>query len=265
MKGIRGLPVGTARSVVMELRMDYKRIYDELILKGKERKTISPCETHHILPRSMGGSDSSENLVDLTPREHFVAHKLLWKIHSVGPMASAFILMSNLNKKQTGKGYAKARKQVRKIMHERNGWLDNVLYHPKHGIEVITTHFTLNDMATKYTNNPKYSVGNFGHVLLGEVPSAYGWKFADVNLYNKAKAEYKKSTNWKVIHLKHKSINDVVRVHKGHTPKFQKEYNITNNGGWLHDMYRGFHKSKHGWSLATEQEWLETAERKEFK
>lgn len=38
------------------------------------------CETHHIIPKSLGGTDNIENLVNLTPREHFVAHLLLSKM-----------------------------------------------------------------------------------------------------------------------------------------------------------------------------------------
>lgn len=37
-------------------------------------------EVHHIIPRSMGGNDSEENLVKLTAREHFICHALLTKI-----------------------------------------------------------------------------------------------------------------------------------------------------------------------------------------
>jgi hypothetical protein len=38
-------------------------------------------EKHHILPRCMGGGDEPENLVRLTPEEHYVAHQLLVKMH----------------------------------------------------------------------------------------------------------------------------------------------------------------------------------------
>lgn len=37
-------------------------------------------ETHHIVPRSLGGSNERDNLVDLTYREHRVCHKLLVKM-----------------------------------------------------------------------------------------------------------------------------------------------------------------------------------------
>lgn len=36
-------------------------------------------ERHHILPRAEGGENDTENLIDLYPREHFIAHKLLAK------------------------------------------------------------------------------------------------------------------------------------------------------------------------------------------
>lgn len=66
--------------------MDYQKVYNTLIShrklnplkKSKELYT----ELHHILPRCLGGSDSKSNLVRLTAREHFIAHRLLTKIHT---------------------------------------------------------------------------------------------------------------------------------------------------------------------------------------
>ena len=37
-------------------------------------------ETHHIIPKAMGGPNSKSNLVRLTARQHFVAHRLLTKM-----------------------------------------------------------------------------------------------------------------------------------------------------------------------------------------
>lgn len=36
---------------------------------------------HHIIPKHMGGSDDSTNLVELTVEEHAEAHRLLWEQH----------------------------------------------------------------------------------------------------------------------------------------------------------------------------------------
>lgn len=38
-------------------------------------------ETHHILPKSLGGSDDNSNLVVLLPEEHLIAHQLRWKAY----------------------------------------------------------------------------------------------------------------------------------------------------------------------------------------
>jgi hypothetical protein len=63
--------------------MDYKKIYSDLIGRGLKRTKINEVyvERHHIIPRCIGGDDSSKNLVYLTAREHFIAHMLLCKIH----------------------------------------------------------------------------------------------------------------------------------------------------------------------------------------
>lgn len=58
----------------------YQRWYDELMQKARTREIpIAYTEMHHVLPRSLGGSDDEHNLVRLTFREHFIAHWLLTK------------------------------------------------------------------------------------------------------------------------------------------------------------------------------------------
>ena len=61
--------------------MDYNKHYDILINRAKNRILDGYVEEHHILPRCMGGGNNKENLVKLTPEEHFVAHQLLIKIY----------------------------------------------------------------------------------------------------------------------------------------------------------------------------------------
>ena len=57
----------------------YTKWYYELI---KTRKKIIRCDIdilqkHHIIPKSLGGSDKFSNLIKLTPREHYICHLLL--------------------------------------------------------------------------------------------------------------------------------------------------------------------------------------------
>jgi hypothetical protein len=63
--------------------MNYFRIYNELTAEKSYRKKGEGLylESHHIIPKCLGGCNSKGNLVLLTGREHFIAHKLLVKMH----------------------------------------------------------------------------------------------------------------------------------------------------------------------------------------
>lgn len=78
--------------------MDYERIYREFIAdrKGKP-KPEGYTERHHILPRSLGGGNEPENLVDLTARDHYFAHCCLAKVRG-GKMWSALFAVANMAK-----------------------------------------------------------------------------------------------------------------------------------------------------------------------
>lgn len=62
--------------------MNYQRHYDNLIIRARSRVLDGYVERHHVLPVCLGGSNKSENLVILTPEEHYTAHLLLAKIYS---------------------------------------------------------------------------------------------------------------------------------------------------------------------------------------
>lgn len=75
--------------------MNYLKIHESIVQRSKSRdKPECYCELHHIIPKSMGGDDSNENLTYLTAREHFIVHWLLYKIHKNRSMALAFFSMS---------------------------------------------------------------------------------------------------------------------------------------------------------------------------
>jgi len=81
----------------------YKKIYDNIITNAfnEDRKKCNDVyyEKHHIIPKSLGGSDDESNMVLLTVREHIIAHWLLWKT-SIGndkyKMAVAFHCACNM-------------------------------------------------------------------------------------------------------------------------------------------------------------------------
>lgn len=72
----------SSQSSINNYRMNYNKIYKQLIDKRKANPVTNGYkENHHILPKSLGGDNYKENLVLLTGREHWIAHLLLHKIY----------------------------------------------------------------------------------------------------------------------------------------------------------------------------------------
>lgn len=67
--------------------MNYERLYNSIIENAKKklnkRKWLY-TEKHHIVPKSLGGKNTEDNLVRLTAREHFICHWLLVKMQAKG-------------------------------------------------------------------------------------------------------------------------------------------------------------------------------------
>jgi hypothetical protein len=79
--------------------MNYIKQYNNIISNAKQQnrsKKLGYFEKHHIIPKSLGGDNSKENLVLLTAKEHFTCHHLLTKIHpSAASLKFAFWAMCN--------------------------------------------------------------------------------------------------------------------------------------------------------------------------
>jgi hypothetical protein len=65
--------------------MDSNSIYQNLCNSRKVLKEQwvpgSGLHRHHIVPKHSGGSDDESNYTYLTPKEHIIAHYLLWRIY----------------------------------------------------------------------------------------------------------------------------------------------------------------------------------------
>ena len=90
--------------------MDYEKIYNKLCSSRKKRGLGKEkgYEIHHIKPRSMGGGEKSSNLVKLTYREHFIAHRLLFKIAKGSDKRSMYFaikMMSGIDRYVNGRLY----------------------------------------------------------------------------------------------------------------------------------------------------------------
>ena len=66
----------------MYLPNKYTKWYLSIISNAKNRtlKLEEYGEIHHILPKSLGGSNDPDNLIKLTAKEHFICHMLLTKM-----------------------------------------------------------------------------------------------------------------------------------------------------------------------------------------
>lgn len=76
--------------------MNYLKHYKLLIEKASKRTVDKNIytERHHIIPRSEGGTDDLSNIVRLYPREHFIAHWLLYRDNPTISRGFAFNMMS---------------------------------------------------------------------------------------------------------------------------------------------------------------------------
>jgi len=67
--------------------MNYNKLYSRFIESKRYREfkvnknTETGYDLHHILPKSIGGKDIKSNLVKLTYREHYIAHRILVKMY----------------------------------------------------------------------------------------------------------------------------------------------------------------------------------------
>lgn len=105
--------------------MNYQKIYDLICIRGKEKRQLDYSETHHIIPKCMGGSDNGDNLTVLTAKEHFIVHLLLTKLYKGNKSIQyAYCMLSVKNKYQhrivTSKHYEASRLIRSKIMKENN-------------------------------------------------------------------------------------------------------------------------------------------------
>lgn len=96
--------------------MDYLKIYNSICNRGKQNRSLTYSEKHHIIPKCVGGTDDAENMTSLTHKEHYVAHRLLTKIHKNNyKIYHAFSAMARSSKKVKRKYNSKQYEHMKKI------------------------------------------------------------------------------------------------------------------------------------------------------
>lgn len=104
--------------------MNYKKIYNAIINRAKTREHIEGVyyENHHIIPKCIGGKNTSANKVPLTAREHFLCHWLLTKIYDDSKLVFAwnsFCMNTYNGDRPTSHLYEHARLKYVELMKER--------------------------------------------------------------------------------------------------------------------------------------------------
>lgn len=157
--------------------MDYQKHYNKLINRAKNRLLEGYVEKHHIIPKCMNGSNDINNIIALTPEEHYVAHQLLVKMHpenykliyAAQMMTIGYKRKNNkfygwLKKKQKELGFSKEHKQNMKgpksEIHKKN------ISESRKGIKLTNEHKqNISKMLVGNTNGK----GNKGKVVQEEV------------------------------------------------------------------------------------------------
>ncbi len=103
------------------LEMNYNKHYDLLINRANTRETIDLyTEKHHIIPRCMGGNNNENNIVKLTPEEHYIAHQLLVKMFPTNPglilAATMMAVSSKYNDRINNRLYGWLRRKHAEVM-----------------------------------------------------------------------------------------------------------------------------------------------------
>jgi hypothetical protein len=107
--------------------MNYKKIHDNIIDRAKNRNYDGYTENHHIIPICMGGTNDKDNMVKLTPEEHFLIHILLVKLNPQNDsliFAVKMMTEHQTNKRMNNKlyGYLKKRHSEACSKRTKNMW-----------------------------------------------------------------------------------------------------------------------------------------------
>lgn len=167
--------------------MNYGRIYREFIQdrRLREHGLTGYVERHHIMPRSLGGGDEPENLINLSAEDHFFAHLLLAKIHG-GKMGNALFCMLMVTNNHWGRRlasrskYGLAKRIASGEMSEAWTGDRNPLFN-SHQFEWQNYRTGERETATLSHMHSKYgaSRASWTSVATGDRPSIKGWVIAD--------------------------------------------------------------------------------------
>lgn len=158
---------------------------------NRESTKAKGFHLHHIIPRSLGGSDEVSNLIRLTPREHYIAHLILWKC-GTEPMARAFLYMTNCDDLL----HLKNSRTFEKLCLE--GYNYGMIWIHKDEIEKIITKEDFEKYEKKGWNKGRKENLDSGRDVSGSLNPMYGKTHTDRTRekLSLSAAEYCKNSRW---------------------------------------------------------------------
>lgn len=189
--------------------MDYKKIYDNLVQNRIDNPLPEDVykENHHIVPKCMGGSDDKSNIVALSAREHFLAHKLLYKIHKTSKLSHAWFSMFRVSDGQprntNSRDYEICKKIRSKHLSEDMRGKGNPFYDKKHSEKT----------------KKRISEANSGRTLTQEQIDNWVKKVASKT---KSKEHRRKIGRKGLVMLKHVETGECVRVPRDQSEIYDK-------------------------------------------
>jgi hypothetical protein len=165
------------------------------------------AEVHHIVPRSLGGSDDASNLIRLTARQHYIAHWMLWKAYG-GIAGRSFYMMSNLGKygKVNSATYAQARENYSEQVKKQMAVKPNVpAFTPEHREKLRQA-----KLGRKLSEETKRKVGAAGcgrkaseetrrkisEAKRGIATRGTGWKHSEETRKKMTESQYARNLKW---------------------------------------------------------------------
>lgn len=112
----------------MYLQNKYSQCYCNIIANAQSRTFIPKVvEKHHILPKSLGGTNDKANLVELTPKEHYICHLLLTKFtvgkNKIKMIYAAFLMCNTKTNKNTKRDYKVTSRMYETLKKQRTDYL----------------------------------------------------------------------------------------------------------------------------------------------
>lgn len=229
--------------------MDYGRIYNEFILDRREKeKSFSKdqyTELHHILPRCMNGGNEKENLIRLTPSDHFFAHLLLAKTYGGNNWLALHSMLNRGMRTEaiSYKDFANKRKQfgfIRRLAAKgfsgrNNPAIDKNVYLLKNrdGAEVVGDRIEI----CKKTDLNSRSIGK---LVNGKLKVIKGWYYPTLNptgITDKEINRIEKENSLEVMTLYHFDGREWTGNKYSFYKEFGKQLNFQTEDGSCHGWF----------------------------